>query len=29
MGANREHEAIGEPHGLAHDVDMPVGDGIE
>src|SRR5262249_52626483 len=29
MGADREHEPIGEPGGLAHEVEMAVGDGIE
>src|SRR5262249_19207060 len=29
MGADREHEPLGEPGGLAHEVEMAVGDGIE
>src|SRR5262249_5004326 len=29
MGADREHEPIGEPGGLAHEVEMAVSDGIE
>src|SRR5262249_12178692 len=29
MGANREHEPIGEPGGLAHEVEMAIGDGIK
>src|SRR5205807_10562870 len=29
MGANRENQSISQPDGLVHDVEMPIGDGIE
>ena len=29
MGSDRQHQPVGEPHGLAHDIEMAVGDGIE
>jgi hypothetical protein len=29
MGADREHQPIGKPSGLAHDIEMAIGDGIE
>jgi hypothetical protein len=29
MGADREHEPVGEPNGLSHQVEMAIGDGIE
>jgi hypothetical protein len=29
MGADREHETVGKPGGLAHQIEMAVGDGIE
>ena len=29
MGANGEQQTIGQPHGLAHDIEVAIGDGVK
>jgi hypothetical protein len=29
MGANGEQQTIGQPHGLAHDIEVAIGEGVE